>query len=80
MPIRTNPKVYIRFFTFLAPMFIPLAAVLESALNQNNGVVGIREDTKKISLINFEDIRGGKPFNVGLDWFNDLLKNIKQII
>jgi len=35
MPIRTNPKVYIRFFTFLAPMFIPLAAVLESALNQN---------------------------------------------
>ena len=53
---------------------------VKSALNQNNGVVGIREDTKKISLINFEDIRGGKPFNVGLDWFNDLLKNIKQII
>jgi hypothetical protein len=35
MPIRTNPKVYIRFFTFLAPMFITLAAILESALNQN---------------------------------------------
>ena len=53
---------------------------VKSALNQNNGVVGIREDSEKISLINFEDIRGGKPFNVNLDWFNDLLKNIKQVV
>jgi len=53
---------------------------VKSALNQNNGVVGIREDTGKISLINFEDIRGGKPFDVELDWFNELLKNIKQIV
>ena len=35
MPLRMNPRVYIRFFTFLAPMFISLAAILESALNQN---------------------------------------------
>ena len=53
---------------------------VKSALNQNNGVVGIREDSEKISLISFEDIRGGKPFNVNLDWFNDLLKNIKQVV
>ena len=53
---------------------------VKSALNQNNGVVGIREDTGKISLINFEDIRGGKPFDLELDWFNELLKNIKQIV
>ena len=53
---------------------------VKSALNQNNGVVGIREDAEKVSLISFEDIKGGKPFNVRLGWFNDLLKDIKQII
>jgi hypothetical protein len=35
MPIKTDPKVYIRFFTFLSPMFISAAAVLDSALNKN---------------------------------------------
>ena len=35
MPIRTNITVYIRFFTFLAPMFISAAAIFDSTLNQN---------------------------------------------
>jgi len=35
MPLRVNPKVYIRFFTFLAPMFMSTAAILDSALNKH---------------------------------------------
>ena len=35
MPLRTNPMVYLRFFTFMAPMFIAAAAIFESALNEN---------------------------------------------
>ena len=35
MPLRTNPLVYLRFFTFMAPMFISAAAIFESALNEN---------------------------------------------
>ncbi len=35
MPLRNNLMVYIRFFTFMVPMFITIAAILESALKQN---------------------------------------------
>ena len=35
MPLQKNPLVYLRFFTFMAPMFISAAAIFESALNEN---------------------------------------------
>ena len=53
---------------------------VKSALNKKNGVVGIKEDSQKIELINFEDIKGGKPFDSRTDWFIDLLKDINQIV
>ena len=52
--------------------------VVKEALSQKNGVVGIRDSDSEVSLIDFEDIRGGKPFNFKSDWFDELLKNIKQ--
>ena len=54
-------------------------AVFE-ALNKNSGVVGIRDNDSKVSLISFEEIKGGKPFDVKSDWFNELLFEINEIV
>lgn len=49
------------------------------ALEGKSGVAGLDEDHgHKMSLIDFERIKGGKPFNTELKWFQDLLKNIGQ--
>ena len=54
-------------------------AVFE-ALNKNSGVVGIRDNDSKVSLISFEEIKGGKPFDVKSDSFNELLFEINEIV
>ena len=49
------------------------------ALNGESGVVGLDENNNdELSCIKFERIKGGKPFDVGLEWFQSLLKEIKQ--
>lgn len=52
----------------------------EFALNKENGLVGM-DDAKdgELSLIDFKRIKGGKPFDVNLDWFQQLLKDIGQL-
>lgn len=51
----------------------------ELALNGESGVVGLDEDNNsELTLINFERIKGGKPFNTGQEWFQDLLKDMGQ--
>jgi len=49
----------------------------ECGLLRKNGVVGLDEDNNdELSLINFDRIKGGKPFNTDQNWFQDMLKEI----
>ncbi len=51
----------------------------EMALNGRSGVVGLDEGNKEeLGLIDFEKIRGGKPFDFSKKWYNNLLKEIGQ--
>ena len=53
---------------------------VESALNGEIGVVGLDEDHKnKLRCIAFGRIKGGKPFDFNVKWYQDLLKEIGQI-
>jgi pyrophosphate--fructose-6-phosphate 1-phosphotransferase len=49
----------------------------ECGLLGKNGVIGLDEDNNdELSLINFDRINGGKPFNTDQNWFQDMLKEI----
>ena len=49
----------------------------ECGLLRQNGVVGLDEDNNdKLSLINFDRIKGGKPFNTDQSWFQEMLGEI----
>jgi pyrophosphate--fructose-6-phosphate 1-phosphotransferase len=51
------------------------------AILGNSGVVGLDEDNgNKLSCINFERIKGGKPFDVNQGWYKNMLNEIGQII
>ena len=51
----------------------------ETALSGKSGVVGLDEDNNALlSLIDFERIKGGKPFDHTVSWFNKLLTDIGQ--
>lgn len=50
-----------------------------SALSGVSGVAGLDDDKNgEMSTIEFPRIKGGKPFDVDLDWFTDLLSEIGQ--
>jgi pyrophosphate--fructose-6-phosphate 1-phosphotransferase len=52
---------------------------VDCALQGRGGVIGHDEDNRNILRpIEFDRIKGGKPFNTGLEWFNDLLAQIGQ--
>ena len=49
----------------------------ECGLSGKNGVVGLDEDNNdELSLINFDRIKGGKPFTTDQGWFQVMLKEI----
>lgn len=49
------------------------------ALDGQCGVVGMDEEKNgEVGLIDFERIKGGKPFNIDQKWFNELLTEIGQ--
>ena len=51
----------------------------EQALNGKSGLAGLDEDQdNQLRLIEFERIKGGKPFDVSLDWFDTMIKEIAQ--
>ena len=52
---------------------------VKSAKNGKSGVVGLDDDSKNMSLIDFKRIKGGKPFDVNQEWFKALLAEIGQI-
>lgn len=52
---------------------------VECALRRESGVIGHDEDQNNVlRAIEFPRIKGGKPFNIDLDWFGDLLNSIGQ--
>lgn len=52
---------------------------VECALKGESGVVGHDEDAGgRLHAIDFNRIKGGKPFNVNTPWFQELLVAIKQ--
>ena len=52
---------------------------VECALRREGGVIGHDEDNGNVlRAIEFERIKGGKPFDIDLDWFSDLLDAIGQ--
>ena len=51
-----------------------------SAINGENGVVGWDEENKNtLSCINFNRIKGGKPFNTSQDWYIEMEQEIHAI-
>jgi len=49
------------------------------ALDGQCGVVGMDEEKNgELGLIDFERVKGGKPFNVDQRWFNELLAEMSQ--
>ncbi|OQX71307.1 MAG: pyrophosphate--fructose-6-phosphate 1-phosphotransferase [Candidatus Cloacimonas sp. 4484_275] len=53
---------------------------VESGLKNESGVIGLDEDrNNQLRCIEFERIKGGKPFNPETSWFQTMLKEIGQI-
>ena len=50
----------------------------ENAFKGQNGVVGLDDNNKQMSLIDFKRIKGGKPFDINQEWFSSLLTEIGQ--
>ena len=51
---------------------------MAEALKGNTGVAGLDEDeNNKLRLIEFERIKGGKPFDTSVEWYQNMLKEIK---
>ena len=51
----------------------------EQALKGRSGLVGLDDDKNNhLRLIEFERIKGGKPFDISLDWYQSMLKEIGQ--
>ena len=52
---------------------------VECAIRGESGVVGLDEDNNnKLTCIEFDRIKGGKPFNLNKDWFQSMQKEIEQ--
>ena len=53
---------------------------VDCALEEKSGVIGLDEEkNNQLRCIDFERIRGGKIFNTEVNWFQSILKDIKQI-
>ena len=52
---------------------------VEAALGHSSGVIGKDMDNdNKLGLIDFNRIKGGKPFDYKTEWYNDMLNEIGQ--
>jgi pyrophosphate--fructose-6-phosphate 1-phosphotransferase len=55
------------------------AYAVQCAINNQSGVVGLDEDDNDaLSTINFDRIKGGKPFDTNNVWFQEMLQDIGQ--
>jgi pyrophosphate--fructose-6-phosphate 1-phosphotransferase len=52
---------------------------VKCAINGNSGVVGLDENNNnQLTCIEFERIKGGKPFNPQVEWFQSMINEIGQ--
>jgi len=52
---------------------------VKCAMESQSGVVGLdQDDNDALSIINFDRIKGGKPFNTNNTWFQEMLQDIGQ--
>ena len=52
---------------------------VQMAVSNKSGVIGLDEDNfDRLSCIDFERIKGGKPFDYNQDWFTEMLEKIGQ--
>lgn len=52
---------------------------MECALRREAGVIGHDEDHGgRLRAIEFDRIKGGKPFDTDVEWFTELLREIGQ--
>ena len=53
---------------------------VESAITGISGVVGLdEENNNNLTCISFDRIRGGKPFNTSLEWYQEMMQEIHAI-
>ena len=53
---------------------------VESAIAEISGVVGLdEEDNNNLKCISFDRIKGGKPFDISLEWYQDMMREIHAI-
>ena len=53
---------------------------VESAIAGTSGVVGLdEEDNNNLTCISFDRIKGGKPFDTSLEWYQDMMQEIHDI-
>ena len=51
----------------------------EKALNKESGVAGLDDsNNSELNLIDFDRIKGGKPFDASINWYQTLLNDIGQ--
>ena len=51
----------------------------EKALQGESGLAGLDDNQdSQLKLIDFKRIKGGKPFDTSLDWYQSMLKEIGQ--
>ena len=50
----------------------------QNAIDHNSGVAGLDDMDGELKLIQFSRIKGGKPFNIKEDWYQNMLKEIGQ--
>ena len=52
---------------------------VQMAVARHSGVVALDEDANDVMrCIEFERIKGGKPFNTSVDWYQKMLADIGQ--
>jgi pyrophosphate--fructose-6-phosphate 1-phosphotransferase len=53
---------------------------VESAVNKISGVVGWDEDdNNNLNCIDFNRIKGGKPFDIAQEWYTNMMNEIHDI-
>ena len=61
-------------------IFVLCDYAVKSAKICRSGVVGWDEnDNNKLSCIDFEEIKGGKSFDISIDWYKKMMHEIKEI-
>ena len=52
----------------------------EKAMSNQSGVAGLDDsNNQNLKLINFERIKGGKPFDISLKWYQSMINDIGQL-